>query len=563
MSSEAPTYYKQLNTPMAFVLLSWVLSIGYVLTLLAQLFFKPETSIISKTTFAISLLCAEFAFYCSAVIAYRVWFHPLGKYPGPFLAKFTDWYSVYHCMRGDRHIDFYKLHCKYGPVVRYGPHRISMNTSKALREIYHVRSNCQKSQLFIVFSHFFKVQSIMTTLHRKEHALKRRIVTEALAPYSLKQMESRVMQNVRIFCDKMIDNPIDKNNVWNSARNMSEWCGWLANDIMGDITFHRNWKMLESEDHRDVITILSRGVGGLITMAHMPRLLDLKLDKIFFRRATEDTYKVEKLSTERTNWRLGQRDNIKERDIFGTLAAVQDSETKRCLTREELIAETAFFIIAGADTTGSAMTATIFYLLHNPNCYQRLQEEVLSSFTSLEDIHSGKQLDQCLYLHACITEAMRLSPGVGGILPREVLQPGMWVDKHFFPPGTDVGVSNYAIHHNIEYFPSPFTFKPERWLSDSVCEGGVSVQEVKLAQSAYSPFGVGRTNCVGQNLAYQEIMTVIARLLFLYDMRIKPGTTMGEGSVELGPDRCRKDELQTWDRFVSYHEGPMVEFRPR
>ena len=47
---------------------------------------------------------------------YRLSFHPLAKYPGPWSGAMTDWYTVYHCIVGDRHIDFYQLHCKYGSV---------------------------------------------------------------------------------------------------------------------------------------------------------------------------------------------------------------------------------------------------------------------------------------------------------------------------------------------------------------------------------------------------------------------------------------------------------------
>jgi len=45
---------------------------------------------------------------------YRITIHPLAKYPGPLLASLTDWYSIYHCLGGDRHLLFYDLHQKYG-----------------------------------------------------------------------------------------------------------------------------------------------------------------------------------------------------------------------------------------------------------------------------------------------------------------------------------------------------------------------------------------------------------------------------------------------------------------
>lgn len=47
-------------------------------------------------------------------MVYRVFFHPLAKYPGPWLAKVSDLYNVYHCFIGDRHLEFYRIHQRYG-----------------------------------------------------------------------------------------------------------------------------------------------------------------------------------------------------------------------------------------------------------------------------------------------------------------------------------------------------------------------------------------------------------------------------------------------------------------
>lgn len=51
-----------------------------------------------------------------AIITYRIFFHPLAKYPGPLIAKVTDAYQLYYAWRGDRHLQFWRLHQKYGKI---------------------------------------------------------------------------------------------------------------------------------------------------------------------------------------------------------------------------------------------------------------------------------------------------------------------------------------------------------------------------------------------------------------------------------------------------------------
>lgn len=47
---------------------------------------------------------------------YRLSFHPLAKYPGPWLAAVTDWYTVVQIGFGGRHLDLYRLHKKHGTL---------------------------------------------------------------------------------------------------------------------------------------------------------------------------------------------------------------------------------------------------------------------------------------------------------------------------------------------------------------------------------------------------------------------------------------------------------------
>lgn len=172
-----------------------------------------------------------------------------------------------------------------------------------------------------------------------------------------------------------------------------------------------------------------------------------------------------------------------------------------------------------------------------------------------------------------------MSPGVGGILPREVLPGGIDIDGHHFPPGVDVGVPIYAIQHHDAYYPQPWEFIPERWVvntdferqlepseagDDSIRQIG-SPESVALAKSAFCPFGLGLRGCVGKSMAYKEISIVIARLVWLYEMRLSPGRSEGEGNPEAGVQsgRHRVGEYQCRDMFVLKAKGPIVEFRLR
>jgi hypothetical protein len=65
-------------------------------------------------------------------IIYRVYFHPLAKYPGPFFAKITNFYGAYYNGRGELHIQTEKQFKKYGPIVRQGPNKLIFQSEKAL-----------------------------------------------------------------------------------------------------------------------------------------------------------------------------------------------------------------------------------------------------------------------------------------------------------------------------------------------------------------------------------------------------------------------------------------------
>jgi cytochrome P450 len=292
-----------------------------------------------------------------------------------------------------------------------------------------------------------------------------------------------------------------------------------------------------------------------------PAIKTFGLNKLLFRKIYNKRMEYMAYSKAQAAERTKMGQETDRKDFFYYLLNARDPETGNGFSTPELWGESNLLIIAGSDTTSTALASAFFYLVHNPATLDKLTEEITSTFSDLEEIHSSPALNSCTYLRAVVDEAMRMAPPVGGILPREVLPGGLEVDGMFIPEGLVVGTPHYAIHHNPAYYPDPFTFNPDRWIAGS--SPSVTKEAVDLAQSAFCPFSIGPRGCIGKGLAYGELTISLARVVYLYEMRLAPGTTLGEGNPSLEWGREKKNEFQLRDSFTSLKDGPYVEFRER
>lgn len=228
--------------------------------------------------------------YCFLTIIYRLTLHPLANYPGPFLAKITDLYLGWHAFKGDRHLEFYRCHEKYGmsialhvrrddklitlprpgSVVRIGPNLLSFNTNTALKQIYGHKSNVRKSDFYTAFpanKHTFNVHS---AIDKSLHARKRRVISHAFADGAIKSMEKYIIANIDVACELLATdvkrgqaeamltwNPTAEKEEWSVPRNIASWADWLTFDIMGDLVFGKAFGMLEGPQNRFAVDLVS------------------------------------------------------------------------------------------------------------------------------------------------------------------------------------------------------------------------------------------------------------------------------------------------------------------
>nr|BAN19923.1 cytochrome P450 [Echinochloa phyllopogon] len=158
------------------------------------------------------------------------------------------------------------------------------------------------------------------------------------------------------------------------------------------------------------------------------------------------------------------------------------------------------FVLAGKDTTSSALTWFFWLLAANPRCERRAHEEAAASCGGAGDAKGMH------YLHAALTEAMRLYPPVpfnGRVAVRDdELPSGAAVRAGWY-----ANYSAYAMGRMKELWGDDcMEFVPERWLGD----GG---EFVPVDAARYPVFHAGPRVCLGKEMAYVQMKTVAAAVL--------------------------------------------------
>ena len=94
-------------------------------------------------------------------------------------------------------------------------------------------------------------------------------------------------------------------------------------------------------------------------------------------------------------------------------------QEKYDLKQDEIVVNSALFIVAGSETTANLLSGLIARLMWNPDKYRKLVEEIRGAFKT-EDEVTYEKLSKLEYLNACIEEGLRIHPPVPTGLLRTV-----------------------------------------------------------------------------------------------------------------------------------------------
>ncbi|ORY69073.1 putative cytochrome P450 [Pseudomassariella vexata] len=484
-------------------------------------------------------------------IVYRAFFHPLAKYPGPLLSKFTNLYSAYHAWKGDIHLDVLRCHQKYGDRVRYAPNRVLINSPEALRDIYGHGAHVRKFDGYMVLSS--QAVNTLTMSDKAQHARRRRVISQAFSESSLRLFEPTIISRIDRFC-QVIRGHASSEGKWTEPQDMAHGCKyiWILNivthltfDLMTALSFDADYRTMEEPQFRYVVPAIEESNIRLSVLWQASELTFGHLDRKLLPRSARAARTFVKFLRMLLTSRLEQ-DKTGNRDIFSFLQQCKDPDTNKGLSLKELGTEIATFVVAGTDTSSTTMAALSHYLTGSARCYRRAAAEVRTTFASADEIRLGPKLNSCVFLRACMDEALRLAPPGGDPLWRVVEEDGAAIGGDFIPGGCEVGAGIYAMHHSPENWEGPISFTPERWLDKTG------------PRQPYFPFNIGPRSCVGKPLAIAQVTLTFARLLWEFDVRRADSVSFpGEGND------TRPTQYVLKDHVTGKKEGPVLCFRRR
>lgn len=214
-----------------------------------------------------------------------------------------------------------------------------------------------------------------------------------------------------------------------------------------------------------------------------------------WKRTVADIVALDEAIYEEIAQRRTAPDVAERADVLSQLLHVVDEETGAGLTDEELRDQLVTLLLAGHETTASALSWTVHELAKDPAQQARALDAALAGDND--------------YLEAVLKESMRLHPVIPMVV-RYLMEPAT-IGGVELPAGTNVAASIILAHDDERQHPSPREFRPQRFLDGEV------------HPNTWIPFGGGVRRCIGAGFSLMEGVIALRELLLHHELALPSG----------------------------------------
>ncbi|KAK5651119.1 hypothetical protein OQA88_13258 [Cercophora sp. LCS_1] len=462
--------------------------------------FDITTTDLLLSSLALSIL------YLLTLAIYRLFLHPLSKFPGPRLAALTNWYEFYHDVlhQGQFTTHIQHLHKIHGPIIRITPTELHISDPSYFDTLYSRSGHRDKYHYFA--NRFGGASDSFSTVDHDQHRMRRKAISPFFSAGRIADFQPVIREKVDKFCQ--ILSSYGEGEVIRLGR------GWMAltTDIITEYAFAKSYNQLESPGFEETLheALVAIYVTGHFAL-HFPIVFPI-LDRLpdwFVKMTQPDVLPVVGLRKDlaRRIREIREGINTNHKDVIHPTIfhELLNSELPEEEKRDARLGDEAQLIVAaGLITTSWALTVASFHLIKNPSAVTRIREEVKGVETPCD----WRKLEKLPFLNACVHEAIRLSHGITTrdprLAPDEEIKYRDWV----IPRNTPVSMTTVDVLMSEDIFSEPEKFLPERWLGNPELE------------RYFVPFGKGSRQCLGINLAMAELYITIATVFSRFDFEL-------------------------------------------
>ncbi|PGH03342.1 hypothetical protein AJ80_08702 [Polytolypa hystricis UAMH7299] len=423
---------------------------------------------------------------------YRIWFHPLARFPGPLLAKVTWYWEGYKELveRVSMAHELVELHKKYGEIMRIGPNQLHFARPSAYHEIYNQSIRWDKAAM--QYHNFGINNALVCNLTYRNSKERKDILQPLFSRRAIISMQWLIQENADKLCRRLAEN---NKNGKSSDIFLAARCFTL--DTVFPFCYGRPLDTLDAEDFRAPIVEAMEGSMELSTgMKHFSLIRDT-LQKIapWLPHSSDVVLsgfvQLQNLLHKQVSDVIKHPERLNDAPyptIYHALLQAPKDKPHLAPTWDSLYHEAMSLIFAGVDTTSNSLMLAIFNLVDRPDYVKRLQEELWTAWPDLSSPPPKLEvLEKLPFLTGVAKEALRMSIGVPCPLYRVVPPSGATISGQFIPGGTIVGMSQLIPQMSETIFEDPSTFNPDRWLQ----------QDSSRLEPYLVAFSKGPRSCLG------------------------------------------------------------------
>ena len=388
-----------------------------------------------------------------AIFVYAIWTYAASRklvhVPGPWYTSYTTLPLLPWMVRGTAWSHYGQLCKTYGPLVRIAPDHLITGSATQWKKMYAARNGYPRSDWFNAMRFTPGKDNTLSMRDEKSHADLRMKLAGGYGGKENPDLEAtideQVLELVKLIERKYLSD--SKRGVF-KPMDLARKSHFFTLDVISSLAFGESFNDLsDDQDNHGYLHETEKAITLINIMAVLPNLYSfLERSQILKMLGPSDRDdlglgKAFKLASNIVAKRFGGK------TLSETGASEKPSEDRKDmmgsflrhgLSREQVESEVVLQILAGSDTTATAVRSVFLHVLSSPTVYQKLMKEI-DNTNIAGDMVSDSEARTMSYLQACIKEGLRISPPVSGLFSHAVPAGGDTIDGHYVPAGTRIG----------------------------------------------------------------------------------------------------------------------------